>query len=64
MERFIEAGGALNLHLEEGMVRFDINLEAARLSGLHISSKLAVLGRVVRQGTPRPTSQPAKSSGR
>jgi hypothetical protein len=64
MERFTEAGGALNLHLEEGMVRFDINLEAARLSGLHISSKLAVLGRVVRQGTPRPTSQPAKSSGR
>ena len=64
MDLFSEAGGALNLHLQEGMVRFDINLEAARRSGLLISSKLAVLGHVVRDGRQRPPAQRVRSSGR
>ncbi len=64
MDLFSESGGALNLHLQEGMVRFDINLEAARLSGLRISSKLAVLGHVVGSGRQPASSQRGRSSGR
>ena len=64
MDHFSESGGALNLHLQEGMVRFDINLEAARLSGLRISSKLAVLGHLVGSGRQPASPRRGQSSGR
>jgi hypothetical protein len=47
---FAAAGGVINLVMEDGKVRFLINIDAARLSGLVISSKLLSLGKIV--GSP------------
>jgi hypothetical protein len=44
---FAHAGVHINLFLEEGSVRFEINTEAARKSGLQFSSKLLRLARIV-----------------
>jgi hypothetical protein len=40
-------GGVIGLLVEERRVRFDIDTDAAEAAGLHISSKLLALGRVV-----------------
>jgi len=47
-ERFAQSGGVLRLALDENMVRFEINVDAAERARLQISSKILKLGRVVR----------------
>ncbi|MDD5262644.1 MAG: YfiR family protein [Methylacidiphilales bacterium] len=47
---FAQSGGAINLYLQEGKVRFSINPEAAQRRGLRISSQLLSLGKVVEGG--------------
>ena len=47
-ERFAQSGGVLRLGLEENMVRFEINVDAAERAHLQISSKILKLGKVVR----------------
>jgi len=47
-ERFAQSGGIMNLGLRENMVQFEVNVEVAERAGLHISSKILKLGRVVR----------------
>ncbi len=51
---FAERGGMIGFVLEEKRVRFQINVAAAERSGLHISSRLLRLARIV---------QPASSNG-
>ena len=48
MPGFAARGGAINLFKAEDRIRFEINLDAARTSGLTISSRLLSLARVVR----------------
>jgi uncharacterized protein DUF4154 len=52
---FAQRGGILGLRLEESMVQFEINVEAAQKAGLVISSKILRLGRVV--GDVRPPAE-------
>ncbi len=47
-ERFAQNGGVLRLALDENMVRFEINVDAAERAHLRISSKILKLGKVVR----------------
>jgi len=47
-DEFLEQGGAVRFTSEDNQVRFVINLEAVRRSGLRISSRLLSLARVVR----------------
>jgi hypothetical protein len=42
---FLQAGGLVNLVVEAGKVRFDVNAEAATARGLRISSKLLRVAR-------------------
>lgn len=44
-DRFLQAGGMINLFMEDRKVRFEINDTAARKAGLKISSKLLSLAR-------------------
>jgi hypothetical protein len=46
-EGFARRGIMINLYVEEGKIRFEINLSAVRRSGLSVSSKLLSLGRLV-----------------
>lgn len=46
-EGFAKRGAMVNFFLDNGKVRFEINLDAARQGGLQISSKLLSLARVV-----------------
>jgi hypothetical protein len=43
--RFLNAGGILSFYLEDSRVRFEINTEAAKAAGLHVSPQLLKLGR-------------------
>jgi len=45
---FVQAGGVIELTQEANRIRFDINLDAAHLNGLKISSKLLKLARKVK----------------
>jgi hypothetical protein len=47
---FLSDGGMIRFHLEEGKIRFDINLEAAESSHLKISSRLLLLATSVTRG--------------
>jgi YfiR/HmsC-like len=47
---FLSEGGMIRFHLEEGKVRFDINLTAADSSHLKISSRLLLLATSVTRG--------------
>jgi YfiR/HmsC-like len=47
---FLSDGGIIRFHLEEGKIRFDINLDAAELSHLKISSRLLLLATSVTHG--------------
>lgn len=47
--RFFDAGGIIGLVTEDGKVRFDVNLVAARRSNLELSSNLLRLARQVRK---------------
>jgi hypothetical protein len=49
---FLEDGGIVALRVVESRVRFDINIEAGRRAGLHISSQLLRLAVSVRGATP------------
>jgi hypothetical protein len=42
---FLQAGGLINLVVDGGRVRFDVNIESAASRGLHISSKLLRVAR-------------------
>ena len=53
---FAREGGILGLQMEESMVQFEVNIEAAQKAGLVISSKILRLGRVV--GEVRPAAEP------
>jgi hypothetical protein len=53
--RFADQGGVIALVVEENVVRFDVNLAAARRAGVQLSSKLLGLARTVdgpRRGAP------------
>lgn len=52
MEGFLEAGGIINLFVEEKKLRFEINVAAAERAGLKIRSKLLRLAkRVIEEDT-------------
>lgn len=44
---FAERGVLINLYLDRARVRFEVNLDAAKRSGLKFSAKLLKLGRIV-----------------
>jgi hypothetical protein len=46
---FLSDGGMIRFHLDEGRIRFDINLAAAESSHLQISSRLLLLASSVTQ---------------
>lgn len=48
-EGFAKKGLIINLFMDKGKVRFEINLDAARRSGLSISPRLLELARIVRE---------------
>jgi hypothetical protein len=48
MPDFTADGGMINLRLEDGKVRFDVNVEAAGQGQLRISSKLLILAKIVK----------------
>lgn len=48
LDEFAQIGGVAHLFVENGTMRFAINLEAAQRSGLHLSSKLLSLARIVK----------------
>jgi hypothetical protein len=45
---FAANGGVVNFIVEENKLRFEINLDAAKLTGLSLSSKLLALAKIVR----------------
>jgi len=45
---FAQAGGIIELYVENGRMRFAINVDAAERSGLHLSSRLLGLAKVIR----------------
>jgi hypothetical protein len=47
---FAEAGGVIELFVEEGRMRFVINVEAADRSGLRLSSRLLGLAKLIGKG--------------
>jgi len=47
---FSAANGIIELFVEGGRLRFAINVDAAELAGLHLSSRLLGLAKVVRNG--------------
>lgn len=56
-DHFAREGGVMGLLIDQNMVRFEVNVDAASRSRLEISSKILRLGRVVRdrkraQGAP------------
>ncbi len=51
-EGFARRGAIVNFFAESGRVRFEINLEASRHTGLKISSQLLKLARIVREEAP------------
>lgn len=52
-ERFAQQGGIIGFRMEETVVRFDINVEAADRAGLRIDSRLLSLARLVKTNTGR-----------
>ena len=47
---FSQGGGIIELYVEGGRMRFAINVDAAERSGLHLSSRLLGLAKVIRDG--------------
>jgi hypothetical protein len=47
---FSQAGGIIELFVENARMRFAINVDAAERSGLHLSSRLLGLAKVIRDG--------------
>jgi len=50
VDDFTQAGGIAQMFVENGKMRFDLNLEVAKRSGLELSSKLLVLAAHVHEG--------------
>jgi hypothetical protein len=50
---FSQSGGIIELYVEDGRVRFAINIDAAERSGLQLSSRLLGLAKVVRSNHVR-----------
>jgi hypothetical protein len=48
LERFAQTGGMIRIFVKEKNVRFDINVQAVEAAGLQMSSKLGLLGTIVR----------------
>jgi hypothetical protein len=48
-DSFIEEGGMVRLLVDQGRVRFDINLVAIRAARLKISARLGALGRTIKK---------------
>ena len=48
---FAESGGVINFRLEDGKIRFEINIDAAAREHLKVSSKLLTLAEIVRSET-------------
>lgn len=48
MDHFARSGGIISLKTVDNKIRFEINMESAQRSGLHISSKLLKLSTIVR----------------
>ncbi len=55
--QFAARGGIVQFSLEERQVRFEINLEAASMAELKISSRLLVLARVVKDPNKNPSKE-------
>ena len=53
---FADAGGIIETYLENGRMRFAINVDAMERSGLHLSSRLLGLARVIRDNQTPPTT--------
>lgn len=49
---FSQRGAIINFFLENGKIRFEINLEASRRAGLKISSQLLKLARIIQEEAP------------
>lgn len=47
---FLQAGGIIELYIEDGRMRFAINVDAAERSELRLSSRLLGLAKVIRNG--------------
>ena len=47
-DRFAQRGGVLRLRLQDNMVRFEVNIDAAERARLQISSKILKLGTIIR----------------
>lgn len=47
---FSHSGGIIELFVEDGKMRFAVNMDAVQRSGLHLSSRLLGLAKVVRDG--------------
>jgi hypothetical protein len=52
-ERFAQMGGVASFFVEDGKMRFAINIDSAQRAGLRVSSKLLMLARIVRSGDDR-----------
>jgi hypothetical protein len=48
LDKFAQLGGVANFFVENGTMRFAINLEAAQHAGVHLSSKLLSLAKIVK----------------
>lgn len=46
--RFAQLGGVANFFVEDGRLRFAVNVDAARRASLHISSRMLMLATIVR----------------
>jgi hypothetical protein len=49
LDRFALRGGTANLFVEEGRMRFAVNLDAARRARLRLSSRLLALAKIVKE---------------
>lgn len=47
MNRFGDSGGAITFYVESNKIRFEVNMQALRRSGLKLSSKLLRLAKIV-----------------
>lgn len=50
MEGFADRGGMINLNKVEKKIRLEINIDAAKQSGLRMSSKLLKIAKIVKKG--------------
>jgi hypothetical protein len=48
-DAFTRAGGVIQVYVEDGRMRFTVNLKAAERARLHLSSKMLTFARIVRE---------------